>query len=518
MRYLVIILCLLFSLSGMAQKRVKLKHADITRGSIKDGKRIDWLIGNVVLVQNQTTIYCDSAQIFREVNSVEAYGRIKITEGDSVIVTASSLTYDGNARVAHLRGNVVFTKLATATLYTDYLDFYRQRNEARYFNGGKLVDSTNTLTSYKGYYNTQTNLAAFKKQVVGVNKDYTLESDTLQYNAKSKIVYFKDLTTIKDADGQTATYTSGFYNTTEKQSDLHKGQVETPTYFMRGDRYTLDDARKLYKAKFNVVMTSKDENMTIYGQDGYYDKKLGISKVWGNAYIAKAGDDGDTLFLSADTLVSIENKDPRKKRLLAYNNVKIFKFDLQGIADSLVYVQADSMLYFYKKPALWNTGNQMTSDSIRVLLKNRNIDRIFLLSNAFVIGQDSLTNFNQIKGRKMTAYFQNKQIHHVNVEGNGESLYYALQEKEEDLDSVRLRLLFVTGLNKMICSNMRINFVDGRVSTVSAYVKPDAQFIPPHEIKREDTRLKGFNWRWKERPTRNQVEKKKKSPQNATGP
>lgn len=438
---------------------------------------------------------------------MEAYGNVRITDGDSVEVTARRLKYDGNKRVAHLRSNVVFVKKATATLYTDYLDYYRNLNEARYFNGGKLVDTTNTLTSKKGYYNVRTNLASFKNEVVGVNPDYTLKSDTLQYDSKTKIAYFRDVTTVTDKDGKTAIYETGFYDTRQKKSNIQKGIIETPTYEMTGDRYFLDDARKFYKARTNVVMTSKEENTTIYGDDGDYDRIKGIAKVYGNAYIAKVGDDGDTLFMSADTLVSIEHRDPKKKRILAYPNVKIYKSDLQGVADSLAYHSSDSVLYLYKKPALWTIDNQMTGDTIRVKLHKNNIDKVYLMANSFVISEDTLKNFNQIKGRRMTAHFRNKNVHHVDVSGNGESIYYALQEEEKDLDSLIIRVTFLAGVNKMICSDMRINFTHGRVDNVTAYKKPEASFIPPHELKKDDKRLKGFNWRGKEKPTRNQVVK-----------
>lgn len=493
-----------------AQKKVRLKQADFSRGGRnKDGKRFDWVIGNVIFTQNQTTIYCDSAQIFKQENSVEAYGKVKITDGDSVTVTSKHLRYDGDKRVAYLREDVVFVKLATATLYTDNLDYHRTLSEARYFKGGRLVDSTNTLTSKKGYYNTRTNLASFKTKVVGVNPDYTLKSDTLQYNSKSKIVYFRDRTTVTDKDGQTAIYDDGYYDTkvTEKKSQLNKGTIQTPTYEMKGDKYFLDDLKKFYTAKANVIMTSKEENLTIYGDDGFYNKVTGVAKVYNNAWMAKVGDDGDTLFLSADTLVSIESNNPSRKRMLAYPNVKIFKSNLQGKADSLAYFSSDSVLFFYGTPVLWTTENQMTGDTIRVELKNQNVDKVYLMSNSFVVSQDSLRNFNQIKGKRMTAFFARKSIHHVDVDGNGESIYYALQEEVKDLDSLILTIVYVSGMNKMICSNMKINFLEGKIDNFSAYVKPDATFTPPHEIKAENSRLKGFNWREKERPIREDVVK-----------
>lgn len=498
------ILCTL-AVAGYGQRKVKLRQAESLKGSMQDGVRVDWVIGNVIFEQSQTIIYCDSAIFNRAKNSVDAYGRIRIVDGDSVTVTASRLTYDGNRKIAYLRRNVVFNKLQTATLYTDFLDYDRTRNTAKYFNSGKLVDSTNTLTSQKGYYDLRANLASFKTDVVAVNKENTLKSDTLQYHSRSKIIYFRAYTEVRDKEGRSGYYENGFYDTKSKTSDLARGDFETPKYKLKGTKIILDDVKQFYRAKGNVVMTSKEENMHIYGDDGYYDKKNLNSKVYGHAYVARIGDDLDTLFISADTLVSIDSNDPLKKRLIAYPDVRIFKQDLQGRADSLVYQASDSTLYFYGDPVLWTEGNQMTADSITVLLVNRKINRIHMVSSAFVASSDSLDNYNQIKGRKMTAYFDDKNIHHVIVEGNGESVYYALQQLEEKVKDSTVSVSVVSGMNKIICSNMRINFKAGKINNISFYVKPDASFIPPHELKREDTLLKGFRWRGSDRPSRGTV-------------
>ncbi len=498
---------LLVPVFAFSQKKVKLNHADSLKGSMRDGKRFDKLLGHVAFVQNTTNIFCDSAYFFRSENRLEAFGHVHIID-DSVDITSLRLEYDGTKKIAYLRKNVVFEKLKIARLYTDFLDYYRIKNEARYFNGGKLIDTTNTLTSKKGYYDVKTNLASFKKEVVGVNPDYTLTSDTLQYNSKTRLVYFRDFTTLKDKDGKTAYYQNGVYDTRKKFSSLNNGEMESPSYRIKGDNYFIDDVKKMYKVNGHVAMTSKAENLTIFGDDGFYDKGKGISKVFGNAYMAKVADDGDTLFLSADTLVSIENKDPKKKRLLAYHSVKIFKNDMQGIADSLVYQSADSTLYFFHDPVLWSDENQMTADSIHMLLKNKNISRIYMVSNSFVVSIDSLKDYNQIKGRKMTTYFENKKIHHVVVMGNGETIYHVLEEKDIKKDSLLIKITILAGMNKTICSNMRIDFKAGKVNSINFYVKPDASFFPPKEIKEKDRKLKGFTWRGTERPKKKDVVKR----------
>jgi len=493
-------IAVLFTLPGtlaLAQKKVKIEHSDKMRGGKQGGERFDRLIGNVILVQNKTTIYCDSARFFQKRNYVEAFGKVRILEGDSVTITGRKLEYDGNTKKAKLRTNVVFTKLATATLYTEHLDYDRLRNLAYYYNGGRLVDSINTLTSNKGYYDIGSNMASFKKNVEVKNPDYTMTSDSLQYNSRTKIIYFRTPTTVVNKDSSTAVYENGYYETNTKKSDLKIGLAETQDYKLEAEDYRLDDIKKIYFFRKNVVMTHKRENLIIHGQAADYYRGQGVAKVFNNAWLAKVTADNDTLFMTADTLVSIDNVDPAKKRLLAYHNVKIYKNDMQGIADSVEYRSADSTIYFYKTPVLWSDGNQMTADSIRMLMKNNTIDRIFMVNNAFVVSRDTLINYNQIKGRKMTAYVRKQVIDRVFVEGNGECLYFALDEKTKAS----------MGMNKIICSSMTIKFKEGRVYRLSFYVKPESSFIPPHELKTDDIELKGFLWREKEKPSRKDVVK-----------
>jgi lipopolysaccharide export system protein LptA len=480
----------------LAQKKIKLKQADKLKGGIQsNGERYDRLQGNIIFTQNLTTIYCDSAHFFKKQNSLDAFGHVRILDGDSVTITAARLSYDGNEKRAKLRDNVVFTKLAQATLYTDFLDFDRPKNEATYFNGGRLVDSINVLTSRKGYYNMNNNMASFKKNVNVKNPDYTMKSDSLQYNSKTKIIYFRTSTTVIDKDSATFVYEGGQYETKTRRSDLKSGVAENEEYKMEGKAYDLDALKRVYKVRGDVVMSSKKENMIIYGQASDAYKEKGITKIYDHAYIAKISDEGDTLFIRADTLVAIDNKDPKKKRLLAYNNVKIFKRDLQGVADSLEYRSVDSTIYFYKKPALWTQGNQMTADSISILIKKNTINKIYMVANAFVISKDTLQNFNQIKGRRMTADFSGKNINRVVVEGNGESIYHALEEKDNSF----------IGLNRIICSNITVRFKLGKVNNISFYIRPEANFIPPHELKEEDKTLPGFEWKEKERPEKKDV-------------
>src|SRR5690606_21316018 len=142
-----------------------------------DGEKFERLIGDVELEQSTTTIWCDSAYLFKKRNFVEAFGKVRIQDGDSITITVRKLEYDGNTKVVKLRNNVVFTKLATTTLLTDSLDFDSANNVAYYYNGEQLVDSINALPSKKGYYNLTSNTASFKKDGHVKNPDYPMTSD-----------------------------------------------------------------------------------------------------------------------------------------------------------------------------------------------------------------------------------------------------------------------------------------------------------------------------------------------------
>jgi len=95
----------------------------------------------------------------------------------------------------------------------------------------------------------------------------------------------------------------------------------------------------------------------------------------------------------------------------------------------------------------------------------------------------------------MTTYLNDSQIDKVDVEGNGESLYFAISQEDSKL----------AGMNHILCSSMLINFENGELTNVVFYTNPEARFIPPHEIVSAESRLAGFKWRILEKPSLQEV-------------
>src|SRR5688500_3062906 len=86
-RFILILVFTIIVSAAFGQKIVKLRQADYAKGGKKNRDRYERLLGNVIFTQNNTVIFCDSAHFYKKKNSLEAYGKVKITEGDSVNIT-----------------------------------------------------------------------------------------------------------------------------------------------------------------------------------------------------------------------------------------------------------------------------------------------------------------------------------------------------------------------------------------------------------------------------------------------
>jgi len=473
-----------------SQRKIKLEPGSGQLQGFKiDGISYTSVKDNVQFTHKGTRFFCDSAIIAKKTNYLEAYGNVRILDGDSITITADKLFYDGNTKIAKLRSNVVLTQLKQMQIFTNYLDYDRNTAVASYFNKGKIVDSTNVLTSKKGYYNTRTSTASFKTNVVGKNDDYLMESDTLVYNTKTGVVYFVAPTVLTDTDGDVFHHQGGQYNSRQKKSDYVLGRVDTEDYFLKGNDLRLDEVRGMYYVSGDVLMVSKTNDIFITGQQAIYDKKNSTTIIYDKP-LMRMVTELDTLYLTADTLVSIDSKIPGNKKLLAYRNVLVFKSNLQAATDSLEYNVADSTMFFYGNPVLWTDGNQLTADSINMVIRQKAIESLNMKNKAFVITEDSSKNYNQIKGRNMVANFTDNELRVVNVFGNGESIFFMYDEDTNAL----------IGMNKIICSDISLLFENQVLKDAAFLVNPEGQFIPPHELKEPDKKLQGFAWHGALRP------------------
>jgi lipopolysaccharide export system protein LptA len=471
------------------------------QGGTFNGVKIRKLLGNVSFKQDDVFLYCDSAYQYLERNEIEAFSNVRIVQSDTMTITGDRGFYDGDRRTARMTGNVVMRD-PRMTLTTSVLDYDLTRKTAFYTTGGHLTDPQNTLDSQQGFYDTNSKVFVFKRDVHLVSNDAKngqtdLRNDTLTFNTVSKIAYFDGPTRIKSTQGNLYAE-KGVYNTVTRVSNFQRNaKIETPGYLLGGDQLVYNESTLYGVATGRVSLISKKDNILLRGDVGRYWRALGRTKLYGSRPVVRNISGKDTLYLAADTLLSIETrpgKAVQRPILYAWPKVQIFRGAMQGRCDSLTYDRQDSIIYLNRDPILWQGHNQMTADSMEIRQKRGQIDQVRLFAKAFVIGEDTLHDYNQVKGRNILAYFKQNRINRIDVLGNAESLYYAL-----DGDTV------VSGVNKTLSATMRLSFAANQLQRISFLTNPDAQFIPPHELKEDDTRLKGYRWRPTERPTRRTV-------------
>ena len=464
---------------------LEINKADLLRGA----SGFDRLLGNVQMRHQNSMIYCDSAHFYRAENRAQLFGSVRIEDIEDPITTTSAYAeYDGNTKVAKLRNDVVFTNLET-TLYTDYLDYNRETNVATYFNDGRVVDSTNVLTSERGVYEVSLERITFRQNVVLVNPDYTMKTNNLIYLTIPKTSETKGLTNIVSKEGYKLDAQKGsFYDTQQKQFRFFDGIVETEESRIKAQELFYDESKAYYEGKEDVRVLNKERQVEVYGDFGKYWEERKYSLVHGNALVRKYFEK-DTLFMIADTLISQDSEADTAKFLLAYNSIKLTKTDLAGIADSLVYNYSDSSIRLFQDPVMWNQKSQISADSMVFYIANEELDRVYMKDKAFAIMTDTLLNYNQMKGRQMTGYFAEGQMESLVIEGNGESLYFALEADT-----------LTQGVNRILSANIKLTFVDGAIRKSNFGIRPDGKFTPVQKIDEKVSRLDGFNWRIEEKP------------------
>jgi len=186
------------------------------------------------------------------------------------------------------------------------------------------------------------------------------------------------------------------------------------------------------------------------------------------------------------------SQDTAKTRILkAYYNARLFKSDLQAVADSMYYGMQDSMFRLMGKPMMWAENSQISGDTIFLQVKNQKLDNSLLIGNAFMVNatSDSL-KFNQIKGRKITSFFTNNRMERLFVDGNAENIFYNIDEKTNittELVHDRSSRFKILMENNKLQEYVSIRKVDGKVYPI-AEVTADKEFLP------------NFTWRPEDRP------------------
>ena len=486
-----VLLCVLCTAAVPPQEkkdpqRVYLIHADELRYDRWRNNDAQVLVGDVQFEHDGAKLYCDSANFFETSNSFEAWGHVRMVQGDTLSLTSEQGYYDGNQQMMEARDHVVL-RHRTSTLYTDELYYDRIWNQGYFQNGGRLVDNGTTLTSDWGEYHTDTKMAVFYYTVKMVDKQFTLTTDSLYYDTQVKRAHIVGPSDI--VSGNSNIYSElGFYNTVTEESELlNRSRLDNQGRTLVGDSLWHSEKTGVSEAFRNVIFNDTLNKSILKCDYGYYEDSIGYAMCTENA-LAIDYSQPDSLFVHGDTIkvftYNIET-DSVYRMLHVYNKVRAYRIDLQAVCDSLVYSSLDSCMTMYKDPITWNMNQQLVGDEIQVFMRDSVIDHAHVIGNAFSIEQLREEKcYNQVSSKEMFAFFVDGKIHEAQAKDNVITVYYP----EDKADSSFVGLVYLE------TSDLRM-FMDsiGKLSRIWT-PKADGTMYPMSQIPPAKRYLDGFAW------------------------
>lgn len=502
------------------EKRVYLVHSDNLHYDQNWNNDAQILYGNVHFHHQGADLYCDSAHFYELSNSFEAFGHVRMIQGDTLSLVSDYAYYNGDDQLAKARYNVVL-KHRQSTLYTDSLDYDRMYSFGNFFEGGKLVDGKTVLTSDWGEYHTDTRQAMFYYDVHLKDQKLYLTTDSLLYDtqtSRAHIVGPSNITT-----GSSHIYSKdGYYNTKTEQSELFgRSVIRDGGRILIGDSVYHNAADGTNYAYRNVVYNDTINKNMMTGDYCEYNDSTGYAMATRRAVTIDYSQK-DSLYMHADTfkIFTYNNKTDSVYRVIhAYHKVRAYRTDVQAVCDSLVYNSKDSCMTMHRDPIVWNLGQQLLGEKICVYMNDSTIDWAHVIGQAFSAEQlhDSV-HFNQVSAKEMKAYFQDGNIRESQAIDNVLIAYYPV----DDADSALLLLNYQeTTLAKMYFEGRRMKRAWTNKSSGTMYpmsqIPPEKRFLPQYAwfdyvrpLDKDDI----FNWRGKRKGSEIKATRRREPPKN----
>ncbi len=502
------------------KKKIIIKNAERLNYQKKDSAEFQSAAGNVIIQQETTLFYSDSVVLNKTKNMLEAFGHVHINDNDSINTYSDYLRYFGNEKTAYLKGNVKLTD-GKGTLTTPDLNYDLNTHIGIYTQSGKVVSDKTVLTSTEGYYYGETKDVYFKKNVVLINPDYKVTTDTLLFNTYANVATFVVPTVITSGDKRKIYTSDGYYDLTNKQAYFGKRpHIVDSTTILDADSVASNDTTKESEASGNVVYKDTAQGVTIFSNNlksnGSQSSFLATQKP-----VMVIKQDKDSIYIAADTFFSAKLSNLRKYRTVpvildslpahdsiviadsgkakqdsakdrfieAYYNVKIFSDSMQAVGDSLFYSSEDSAFRLFKDPVVWSRESQISGDTIYVYTLDKKPKRMYIFENAISIQKVGPDYYNQVKGRTLNAYFINGDLDWVHAKGNAESIYYAQDDSSKFI-----------GANQASADVIDMYFVNKQADRVVFRSNLVGTSYPMRQIDSNAMRLRNFKWLDDRRP------------------
>lgn len=486
-------------------EKVKIIHADYLK---KDPNKYDgnqYLLGNVQVEHQGSILTADEVVIYSEENFVKAIGNTKLQNTDGSVITAGEMEYDGNTQKGVARKNVILTD-PKQTIRTDIMYYDRLSNQAYFNTGGTISDGQNVMYTKTATYFLDTKMIDFVGNVKIDSPDYIVEGVNIKQNQNTKVAEFFGPTTITNrANPKNRVYTErGTYKMNTKEAYLNKNsKIFYNDKILTGDDMYYNQLTGFGKATGNVTLDDPLERRYIKGGYGEIFEKKDSAMMTKSPYAVKILEK-DSIYFASEKIISYQKPDSsdatkKKSFLRAFRKGRFYKSNAQGRADSIAFNETDGILHMYTKPILWSGEKQVTGDKVEAYFntETENIDSLKVIGNAFAISKvDSLNNkdeFNQVKGKLMTVYYEGNNIKEAKVIGNAQSIVYVDDENQQTKQKERI------GITLSSCGIIGALFEEKALQIISCSIGATSDTYPMSMLEPSKRKFPDFNWNTRDR-------------------
>ncbi|MGC5742939.1 OstA-like protein [Chryseobacterium sp. NFX27] len=486
------------------EDKVKIIHSDEFKKDTKyEGNQ--YMVGHVQIEHQGSILYADEVILYNDQSLVKAIGNAKLQNADGSVITAHEMEYNGVTQKGVAKKDVVLTD-PKQTIKTDILYYDRLANQAYFNTGGTISDAQNVMYTKSATYFLDTKMIDFVGNVKIDSPDYIIEGPNIKQNQNTKVAEFFGPTTITNrANPKNRIYTErGTYKMETKEAFLNKNsKIFYNDKILTGDDMYFNNITGFGKATGNVTLDDPIERRYLKGGYGEVFQKKDSAMMTNGPYAVKIMEK-DSIYFAAEKILSYQRPNSaditlKKSFLRAYKKARIFKSNAQGRADSIAFNETDGIMHMYTNPILWSGEKQVTGDKVEAYFntKTENIDSLKVIGNAFAISKvDSLNlkdEFNQVKGKFMTVYYENNDIKEARVVGNAQSIVYVDDVDQETKQPQRI------GITLSTCGIIGALFEERTLQIISCSIGANSDTYPMSKIEPEKRKFSDFNWNTKDR-------------------
>ena len=377
---------------------------------------------------------------------------------------------ENGEEVRELVGDVRFTQRTEnggpVRVWCDRALQYLARNRIELMGNVRVVRDSVTILAPEGMYDGNAHRMEARKNMRLLRGRTVLTSRDGEYFPETKHAHFRGNVVLVDS---------------------------TSTIWCDDMTYEERDGRSI--AVGNAHAFESVNGVDVYGDSLVHVDSTRYSFATGNARLVRvdtaAGGIIDTMVVASRYMHSYQDS---LQRFIADEYVRIARSDLSARCGTATFYVKRDRIRMETRPIVWSADNQITGDSMTVVLKERRVHSLFVKGKAMAISRaDSvrLDRFQQLAGRQMTLYFVEHKLDKVVVERNATSLYYLYDDNAPN------------GVNRASGDRIIIDFAVGAAERIHVAGGVQGQYVPERLVAGHETdqNLDGFRW-YEQRPVR----------------